>query len=210
MIKDSAKTIVCYGDSNTWGAIPNTDDRYPRSIRWPSVLQNLLGEDYEIISEGLSGRTFVVEEPNKPWRRGITHLQAILESAEPVDLVIIMLGTNDVKSTFNLPAAEIANHLLQTITFIRESTTLQKIPEILVVCPPPVINPANGDLDERMVRGIELFERLPSLFKEVAERHNCSFINAGEFILSSKIDGYHFDAEAHLKLAQVIADKIKK
>lgn len=206
-IVNSAKTILCYGDSNTWGNIPYSDDRYPRNIRWPSVLQKLLGEGYEVISEGLCGRTFVAEDKAKPHRTGITHLHAILESADPIDLVIIMLGTNDVKSTYNLSVKEIQSHLEQTITFIRsEKLDLEKIPNILVICPPPVISELQGgrELDSRMVRGIELFKSLPILFKQISQQTACGYINAGEYISSSSIDGYHFSAEGHIKLAGVI------
>ncbi|MDP3962781.1 MAG: GDSL-type esterase/lipase family protein, partial [bacterium] len=108
MLKDSAKTILCYGDSNTWGAIPSAGQRYPRSVRWTGVLQNLLGDDYEVLSEGLCGRTFVASDPAKSHRIGITHLQALLETHDPIDFLIIMLGTNDVKSTYNLSPEDIA------------------------------------------------------------------------------------------------------
>jgi lysophospholipase L1-like esterase len=210
MIKNSAKTILCYGDSNTWGNIPRSDDRYPRDVRWPGALQNLLGEEYEVISEGLCGRTFVVADPAKPHRTGITHLQAILESADPIDRVIIMLGTNDVKSTYALTPAEITGHLLQTIDFIRNVKDLEKVPEILIICPPSIIVPETNDPDPRMVPGLEAFKILPNLYKEVAHRHGCDFINAGDYISSSKIDGYHLDAEAHLKLAHTLKSWIQK
>ncbi len=209
MIKDSAKVILCYGDSNTWGNVPRTDNRFPRSVRWPGALQVLLGEGYEVISEGLCGRTFVAAEPDKPHRTGITHLRAIIESADPVDLLIIMLGTNDVKSTFNLSAPDIAGHLEQTIQFIKSGKSdLEKIPKILIVCPPPVIMPSDGDLDPRMVRGIEICKGLPALYKAVAEKNDCLFIDAGDHISSSAIDGYHLDADSHMKLAEVISAAI--
>lgn len=210
MIKDSVKTILCYGDSNTWGSIPCTDDRYPRSVRWPGALQNLLGDEYEVVSEGLCGRTLVAVDPKKPHRTGITHLQSILESGDPIDLVIIMLGTNDIKSTYNLTAEQIAEHLDQTIFFIQKGKSdLEKIPKILVVCPPPILIPDVGTLDERVARGIELFKVLPSLYEQVSEKNGCDFINAGEYISSSKTDGYHFTKEGHLKLAEVLSEFIK-
>lgn len=210
MIKDSAKTILCYGDSNTWGSIPRTDDRYQRSVRWPGALQNLLGDEYEVVSEGLCGRTLVVVDSKKPHRTGITHLQSILESHEPIDLVIMMLGTNDIKSTYNLSPEQIAEHLQQTISFIQDGPSdLQKIPKILVVCPPPILTPDIGTLDERVARGIELFKVLPNLYRQVAEKNNCDFINAGDHMSSSKVDGYHFTKEGHLKLAEVFAGYIK-
>ncbi|MEK7642057.1 MAG: GDSL-type esterase/lipase family protein [Patescibacteria group bacterium] len=204
MIHNSAKTILCYGDSNTWGNVPRSDMRYPRDVRWPGKLQIILGDDYEVISEGLCGRTLVAENPKKPHRTGITHLQAIFESADPIDLAIIMLGSNDVKKSYQLTPAQIAEHLSQTIDKIRSLGDLEKAPQILVVCPPPVIVPKTGDLDERMVAGIEAFKTLPALFKGIAEKYKCGFIDAGEHVSSSDIDGYHLDGEAHIKLAEII------
>jgi lysophospholipase L1-like esterase len=208
MFPDSAKTILCYGDSNTWGNVPRSDDRYSRNIRWPGALQASLGSDYEVISEGLCGRTLVVEDPAKPHRTGITHLRALIESADPVDIVVIMLGTNDVKSTYNLVPADIAGHLLQTVEYIRKLPDLEKIPKILIICPPPVIVPETNDLDPRMVPGIEIFKILPELFREVASRHDCGFINAGEYVSCSPIDGYHLDATSHVKLAELVKNWI--
>jgi lysophospholipase L1-like esterase len=210
------KTILCYGDSNTWGNKPRSDERYPRGVRWPSALQSLLGEEYEVISEGLCGRTLVAVDPTKPHRTGITHLRAILESADPIDLVIVMLGRNDVKSTYNLGAEDIAGHLEQTICFIQSGPSdLERIPKILVVCPPQVVQPAKSaisaagaDLDARMVRGIDIFKKLPVLYEAVAKKTGCGFINAEDHITSSQIDGYHLDAESHLKLAEVIKEWI--
>ncbi len=207
MNKEFQRTIVCYGDSNTWGSIPQLDERYPKSIRWPGALQGLLGENYDIISEGLPGRTFVISNPIKPHRTGITHLQAILESAEPVDLIIVMLGTNDVKNTYNLTTEQISDHLLQTVRLIRKVSSTTKI---LIICPPPIIIPETSDLDERMVRGIELFKVLPMLYKKISDDNGCGFINAGDHISSSKIDGYHLDADAHLKIAQIVKDWINQ
>jgi len=207
-MKDSAKTILCFGDSNTWGSIPlqHPHKRYPRSIRWPYALQSLLGDDYEVISEGLSARTLVAHNPDKPERTGITHLPALLRTAEPLSLVVIMLGTNDVKSIYNLSAVDIANHLGQTIELIQE---YQKDLSVLVICPPTPIFNATGSIDPRMVRGPEIFKILPSLYKQVAEQHGAYFINAQDHISSSTVDGYHLDKEAHLKLAEVISEFIK-
>lgn len=209
MIKDSAKTILCYGDSNTWGNVPRSDNRYPRSVRWTGVLQKLLGEEYEVISEGLCGRTFVAEDVAKPHRTGTTHLRAILESADPIECVIVMLGTNDIKTTYNLSAVTIASHLEETIKLIQSpNNELEKVPNIVVVCPPPVIHPETNDLDSRMVNGIELFKLLPDLYKEVAEKYACRFVNAADYVSSSKIDGYHLDAASHGKLGEIIMNEI--
>jgi lysophospholipase L1-like esterase len=205
MSNDSAQTILCYGDSNTWGHIPKTDNRYPRSVRWPGALQKLLGDEYEVISEGLCGRTLVAEDPDKRHRTGITHLQSILESADPIDWIVIVLGTNDAKTSYGLSAEQIAQHLEQTILFIKNpEIDLAKIPKIVVVCPPPVIVPESGVLEDRMVNAPDLFRSLPFLYREVAERNDCVFVNAGDHVSSSPIDGYHLDEGGHIKLAEVI------
>lgn len=205
MIKDTAKTILCWGDSNTWGNIPRTDDRYPRSVRWPGALQCLLGDDYEVVSEGLCGRTLVALDSAKPHRSGITHLKAALESADPVDYVIVMLGTNDVKSTYNLSAEDVAGHLDQTVAFIMsDEADLMKRPNVLVICPPAIIVPKDGRLDERMVRGVELSKKLSGAYSQVAAKYGCDFINAQDHVSSSDVDGYLLDAEAHGKLAGVV------
>ncbi len=205
-IDDKAKTVICYGDSNTWGAIPGTDDeRHPRSIRWPYTLQALLGSNYEVISEGLPGRTLVAHDPEKAHRTGITHLDSILRSADPVSLVVIMLGTNDVKKLYNLSAEDIAQHLSQTIELIN---AFDKDIEVLVVCPPSPNFGSSDSVEPRMVRGPEIFKTLPGLYRQVAQKYRVGFLDAGEHIASSKIDGYHLDADMHVKLAKSIKDHI--
>lgn len=200
---DSAKTIVCYGDSNTWGRVPKAG-RYPRSVRWTGALQNLLGNNYDIIGEGVGGRTFVAVDPENPWRCGITHLKSILRNNLPIDLITIMLGTNDVKDKFNLEAEDIAKHLQQTIDLIRT----EDIKNILIICPPDFVIPESGIPDPRFTNGPEKMKKLPKLYKEVADKNGCSFIDAGQYITSSKIDGFHLEPEAHKKLAEVLKDEI--
>jgi lysophospholipase L1-like esterase len=204
MISDTAKTIVCYGDSNTWGRIPR-GARYPRSTRWVSIVQNLLGDNYEVISEGLGGRTFNAPDGDKPFRNGLSQLKSILKTHTPVDLVIIMLGTNDVKTTYNLQPDDIAKHLEQTIQLIRQEEPASKI---LVVCPTEIIIPDDKNLAEVFKRSPELSQKLPPLFKEVADRHDCHFINAQDYISSSKIDGFHLDPESHMKLAEILKAEV--
>lgn len=210
-VTSSTKTILCFGDSNTWGANPKDGSRYPRGIRWPSALQKILGSKYEVISEGLRGRTLVAHDIAKPHRTGITHLRALIESADPLDLVIIMLGTNDIKSIHSLAPKDIAKHLEKTIQLIRDrKIKLQERPQILIICPPSPVNPKSGRLDSRMARWPEFFSLLPKLYEQVAKKYKCSFINAGDHISSSRNDGYHLDSDAHLKLAKAVAAQIRK
>ena len=85
------KTILCYGDSNTWGYIPGTGNRYPRQVRWTGVLQNLLGEKFHVIEEGLNGRTTVMDDPTRIAKNGLPYLRPCLDSHAPIDLVVLML-----------------------------------------------------------------------------------------------------------------------
>ncbi len=103
------KTILCYGDSNTWGYDPVSEDRYPLAQRWVSVLARELGPEYQVIAEGLNGRTTVWPDPVEgEYKSGKSYLLPCLESHHPIDLVVLMLGTNDLKHRFGLSAWDIA------------------------------------------------------------------------------------------------------
>lgn len=206
----NAKTILCYGDSNTWGAVPITVERYPADIRWPGVLQNTLGNGYEVINEGLCGRTFVAHNPEKPRHTGITHLDSILRSQRPFDLMTIMLGTNDVKTIYNLTAKDIGDHLEQTVEFIKNKLKdFGPLPKVIIICPPAIVVPNTGDLEATMIPGVEISKELPDLFKKIAEKNNFSFINAGDFISLENTDGYHLDTEDHHKLGIKVVEEVK-
>lgn len=209
MIKDTAKTILCYGDSNTWGSIPDSDFRYSRSIRWTSALQNLLGDEYEVISEGLCGRT-LKSEIAAPEKNGINYILPCVLSHEPLEWVIIMLGTNDVKDEYGLSPENVSDNLRETISIIRSAEMENKVNlKILIVCPPEIVISDQGP-DERFTLGIEKIKKLPNLYKTVADETNSYFINAGDFIAASTVDGLHLDEASHLKLAEVIKDFISK
>ena len=102
------KSILCYGDSNTWGYDPQTRSRFPHDVRWTGVLASSLGTGYRVVEEGLNGRTTRWDDPIEAGRNGLTFLQPCLESHLPLDLVIVMLGTNDLKQRFGLSASDIA------------------------------------------------------------------------------------------------------
>jgi lysophospholipase L1-like esterase len=203
MFKDSSKTILCYGDSNTWGAIPKSIFRHPRSVRWPAVLQNLLGDDYEVISEGRCGRVFASDNA-APEKNSSMYILPCILSHQPLDWMIIMLGTNDVKDPYNLSPESIAENLRETISIIKKADVGRDDNlQILVVCPPEIIVSKEG-LDPRFKEGIEKFKKLPALYKKVATETGSHFLNAGDFVQSSMTDGFHLDAEAHIKLAGVV------
>ncbi len=205
------RTILCYGDSNTWGWNPTTEDRYPYDVRWPGVLQAELGKDYRVIEEGLNGRTTVWDDPIEEHKNGKTYLLPCLESHKPIDLVVLMLGSNDLKKRFSLTAYDIAEGAGRLVSMILMSQTgLQgKAPGLLLVAPPPI-----GDLEKL---GWEIFEgaqakakTLSAQFRRVSEQYGCALLDAAAFIEPSPVDGLHLEASEHHKLGQRVAQVIKE
>lgn len=97
----NAKRVLCFGDSNTWGYIPASGKRHPVGIRWTTLLQEKLGSDFEVIEEGLNSRTTDMNDPKHVGKNGLAYLRPCLETHDPIDLIILMLGTNDMKERFN-------------------------------------------------------------------------------------------------------------
>ena len=133
-----SKTVLCYGDSNTYGYIPETGMRYERDVRWTGRLQKLLGDDYSVIEEGCNGRTTVRDDPLDGWKNGLDYLKPCLNSHKPVDFVILMLGSNDLKATFHLTAKDIADGVAVLVEVIRSFTEEKQgyVPKIILVSPP--------------------------------------------------------------------------
>lgn len=204
------KTILCYGDSNTWGYIPGTPaDRYPRDIRWPKVMQQHLGEDYEVIEEALNGRTTVHEDFLEEGRNGMTYLIPCLISHAPIDLVILKLGVNDLKQRFNVPASDIADGVRKLSLEILKSTAGpdKQAPKLLILTPPPM-----GKLSQfadMFAGGPEKSQQFGRHYKVVAEELGCEYVDCGDHIVSSDIDGIHYAPEEHVKLGKVMAARIK-
>ena len=204
------KRILCYGDSNTWGYNPATKDRYPKEVRWTGVLAAALGAGYEVIEEGLNGRTTVWDDPIEGYKNGATYLPPCLESHKPLDLVVIMLGTNDLKKRFDVPASDIAKGagVLAKIVQKSEAGVGGQAPQVLLIAPPPVA---------RLTEFAEMFEgsetksrKLAGHFKAVAAELGCALLNAGEVIVSSDVDGIHFDPPEHARLGQAVAARVKE
>ncbi len=169
------------------------------------MLQDLLGNEYEVIEEGLVARTFVACEAGKEYRSGIIHLKSILRTHGFLDVVIVMLGTNDMKIAFGLSAEEIGEHLERTIELIQK----EEVKNILVVVPPAVVTPLSGTLDERMVNALEISKELPELYREVADKYGCLYLNAGKEITLEDTDGYHLNAEHHGKLGRMVCEVLQ-
>lgn len=206
----SVRRIVCYGDSNTWGFDPATRERFPADVRWTGVLARELGEDHLVIEEGLNGRTTILDDPWEPERNGKTYLRPCLESHRPLDLVTIMLGTNDLKHRHDVSASDIAQGAAVLVDIAQHHAVRAdgtRAP-VLLICPPPVAKLTQLD---RMFEGAEAKSReLGRYFRIVAEWHNVPFLDAGEVIVSSDLDGIHFEAEEHGKLGVAVARHVRR
>lgn len=208
------KRILCYGDSNTHGYMPG-GGRYPEEIRWPVVLQKLLGEDYTIIEEGFSGRTTVYDDPVEGgFKSGQAYLPPCLMTHNPLDLVILMLGTNDAKHRFQGSAKLIANCntiLIDTIRRYGENRDAQP-PKILLVSP---IRIGENVVDTDMATAfgayaVNVAAGFGPAYAAVAEECHCEFLDAAKIADPSPQDAVHLTAEGHRALAEAICAKVKQ
>jgi lysophospholipase L1-like esterase len=212
------KTILCYGDSNTWGFNPRTQGRYDHKTRWPMKLASILNEGappddplWWVVEEGQNGRTSCREDPVEGDRNGLRQLLPILESHKPLDVVAVMLGTNDLKPRFSPSPFDIARGVQRVVNAIQDSKTGpgNGSPRILMICPPPtaespVFKHVFGD------SSVAMSKKLPPLYRVMAAESKVHFLDAGKHIKSSEADGIHLDPEAHFQLAEAVAGLVKE
>lgn len=207
------KNILCFGDSNTFGYDTLKDSRFPWGVRWTSILQEKLGNDYRIIEEGMGGRTTVWDDPIENLQSGKTYLLSCLESHWPLDLVIIMLGTNDLKTRYALNAHDIAAGVETLAVMTREYLQKKQKKEVSVLIVSPI---EVGEKIEENPYGIymggrtavERSRQFPRYYKEIAEKHGFGFMTASGYAKPCDADSMHMDAENHKKLAEAVKDKV--
>lgn len=213
-IPDEIKSrILCFGDSLTWGDDPAmVGHRLPR--RWPVALQNALGPGYVVIEEGQCGRNIATDDPPEGEKNGLRYILPCLESHNPLDLVIIMLGTNDLKRKFSYSLQDIAwemERFLQKVLMHRQYSSPTHY-DILLVSPPPLndglLTSWLGDVFEYEM-GMKKSSMLKKWYREIAEKYEIGFLDAGEYASSSKLDGVHMDDENQQKLGEAVADYIR-
>ncbi|MBQ9232976.1 MAG: SGNH/GDSL hydrolase family protein [Lachnospiraceae bacterium] len=207
------KTVLCYGDSNTYGYNPANGFRYPEDIRWTGILQKILGTEYKIIEEGCNGRTTIFDDPLEGWKNGRGYLKPCLNSHKPIDYIIMMLGSNDLKDTFRASAMDIAAGAGVLVKDIIDFTEVKQgyVPIIILVSPPEIgdgitDSPFYGRFFED---AIERSKEFPKYYKKVAEDYGCIFVDAASYIKPSTIDSLHISPEGHKKLAEVFCEVIK-
>lgn len=208
------KRIVCFGDSNTWGYIPVTGQRYDENTRWPARLQGMLGyENYTVVEEGLTGRTTVFDDPFDPELNGLKTMPAILRTAAPIDMLVFMLGTNDFQS--NIPAgnpistARAVQYMLETACSLNLNRPGEKM-KILLISPIEITEDRltfkENDVTDQT--SIENSRKLGKHLRIVAEQLGVEFLDAAQYIKPGKVDGVHLDEAGHSKMAELVYEKV--
>ncbi|MGO2354244.1 MAG: SGNH/GDSL hydrolase family protein [Marinomonas foliarum] len=201
-------TILCYGDSLTWGSIPN-GGRYPKHLRWPNILNDLLGKHHQVINFGLPGRTTIWNDPFLEGRNGLSYLQAALETFGPVDILVLMLGTNDLKRHFNVGAFEAAKGVEKLIEKSRIPNPHGfPSPTLVIIAPPNILSPT-GSMAESFSGAIEKSQHFHQYYQDIAAHNKCIFLNAAGVLQPSEVDGVHLDAQGNDTLAHALHEAIK-
>ena len=206
------KSILCYGDSNTYGLMPDLTNRYPRDVRWTGRLQKQLGEEYYVIEEGLGGRTTVWDDPIEEHKNGKKYLLPCLESHKPIDLVVLLLGTNDLKERFHVSSFCIATAIENLLNAIEASASGPNFtaPKLLLVCPVPIRDVGNRDLHRMLESGYAKSLELPEYYAQIAQRRNIPYLDPSGLVETSDSDGIHYTEQGHAVMANLIEEKIRK
>lgn len=205
------RTLLCFGDSNTHGTPPITDigapsARHDAQTRWPRVAGRALGPDWEVVEEGLPGRTAQFDDPVMgAIMNGQTGLRIALQSHGPIDVMTLMLGTNDVKMRFATTPEQVVAGIagLLDIALGLEMQTRHGGFRVLLICPPPVVEV--GPFAGEFLGGAARSQALPPLYRALAMARGCAFLDAGTLISVSPVDGVHYDGAAHGALGATVA-----
>lgn len=209
---DGKITILCYGDSNTYGFHPETGGRYPKEQRWTTILGEKLGDKYEVINEGMNGRTTAYKRPASDWQNGLEGIAMAIHSNFPIDCLVIMLGTNDCNKDMFLEPEQIADGMRSLVIKAREVNEWLGVtmPQIIIMSPAWIRPELEGtpfecDLDETSV---EKSKALAPLYRYLADELGCTFVDASELEVSV-IDCEHLTAKGHEDLAEKLYQELK-
>jgi len=201
--------ILVYADSLSWGIIPTTRKRLDFEERWPGVVELALiasGHKVRVIEDCLNGRRTVWDDPFKPGRNGLSGLAQRVEINSPLELVILMLGTNDLQSTHQLSAWHASQGIAALVTAIRTAPIEpgMPVPQVLVVAPPPIRAP-KGPMAPKFEGGDQKCAGLATAYRKTCDEIGCHFFDAGSVTASSEADGIHLDAAQHATLGRALS-----
>lgn len=207
--------ILCYGDSNTWGLIPMIGARFDYYYRWPNIMGKLLSDELEtdinIIEEGLNGRTADEVDYDEPYLNGRSYMPACVLSHRPVDVLVVMLGTNDVKTRYKKSAEKIAHNirrLVHDMKAILDDSQMERV-KVLLISP--------KSLDERILdddcfdeESIKKSKELGALLEQFADEEGWNFLNADKEEVQLGDDGLHLSEKGHVGLGKLVFESINK
>jgi len=204
--------ILVYGDSLTWGIVPDTRQRWPFAARWPGIMERALviaGHDLRVIEDCLNGRRTVWDDPFKPGRNGRVGLEQRIEVNSPLALVILMLGTNDFQSMHQFTASHSAQGMASLVQAIRQAPIEpgMPVPAILIVAPPSIQEP-KGAIAPKFEGAAQTSAGLAAALSAVATERKCDFFDTGTVTTTSRVDGVHLDADQHEQLGLALADVV--
>lgn len=199
--------IICFGDSNTYGLRPDSKGRFDIGQRYPGMLSQYLPHSYNIIEEGLPGRTTIFDDPDRSALKGLETISDLIQTNQPFEWVVLMLGTNDCKRAFNADASTICSGMAQIINVINSDTPQSKI---LLISPihlgsqvyQPEFDPAYDE------HSIETSKQLARVYKLLAEQRQLFYLDAATVAVASPLDQQHLDAAGHAELARAVAEII--
>lgn len=202
------KTVLCYGNSLTWGYNAAGPSRHALEDRWPNVLQAELGGGVRVIAEGLNGRTTAFDDNLAAEdRNGARVLPTLLGTHSPLDLVIIMLGSNDMKPWIHGNPLAARHGMGRLVKIVRGHAYPfeAKAPEILLVSPPPVCRTENAEFGGMFAGGDQASQKLAEQYAALADELGCGFFDAGSVAEATPLDGVHLDAENTRKIGEALA-----
>ena len=207
------KNILCFGDSNTWGYAPGTGARFDLDTRWTGVLQAELGADYRVIEDGQNARTSVYEDPWSPWRLGAEALPIALVAQKPLDLLVLMIGTNDLKFTDAYGAAKGAERLIDLANMVQarkeSSPVFPNGVKVLLVSPIELHPVVEGDPFGTLRNGVGESRKFAMYYRHIAEAHGAAFVDAASVASPSETDGVHMDPPSHRALGRALAEQVR-
>ena len=210
------KNILCFGDSNTWGYIPGSGARYDCDVRWTGVMQNALGADYRVLEDGMNARTTVYDDMWSMWRNGKDALPIALIAQKPLDLLIISLGTNDLKFTDARGSARGIDTLITLVNMVQarqESSLVFPNGVKILVVSPILLHP---DMDTDAQRNSSVYGKygeskiFAEHFKRIADAKGVEFFDAASVAPVSDVDCVHMPPESHKALGLALAEKVKE
>lgn len=203
------KKVLCFGDSNTYGFVPEKCTRYDKNTRWTGVLQALCGSDFSIIEGGCNNRTAFVDNPAGAEQTGYKILPEYF-TKDYFDIVVLAIGINDLQLFFRPTLEEFEQGMEKLIKITKDLSPNAKI---ILVCPSKLdlagikSGVFSFQFDEISV---EKSYHLPQIYKKLAEKHACKFVDLNEIVKVSPLDGLHFSAESHKKIAENLYKNLKQ